>query len=683
MAYEPISGLPPQFSALADGTSASDYYLKFYAADGTTPINMATDTTGGTLLAKCKINSTGYTVNGSNAVFIPHIDQEYKLALYPSEALADANTLASATWVVDDIPYSGGTALSTIRASGEFVKEFATMSAAIASTTLVEGDVILVKDRASSHWDVVLSSGVTENSYDIVQGVGVGTLSYQLRINESTDIKAFGVPGADADYTAGIAAAIAATVNKKLLWSAGTYQSDSIVVPSNVHWVFDKNCTLKATTGYASTEELLDFTSATDFVLECNDAVFQMIKSEYTTGEHRHCFNLVNCTDGLIINPNAIDSGGDGYYVNGATRVTIVNPKADNNRRNGMSVIKATDLNVTGIAKFTDQTGTNPQSGLVIEPNSDTDSLIRVNFDTVECTGNAADALSIYLDDYKTGTPADVSININKLISRGNTGRAVRISNVFLNSGSYGGTITIGEVVSDDDVGAAISIVDKSVSGPFLSIGKVTAWNPCTGASAFAETAAVYLGDTSATVSGGMSIGPVSARATHTDMDYGVICEMGAGFSDTRILVENVRGQQVTPVRLNNITSTIAEASDLIVQMDKLNETVALTTGTNIVATAHLGRVITNTGAVGSITLALREYPPVGNPYRFRVTEAQTIAIDTFDATDRIVGTTTAGATVTSNVIGAECEVYYLGTFGGVRYWKHDPIGPAASWTYN
>ena len=197
-----------------------------------------------------------------------------------------------------------------------------------ASTILVAGDVVTISDRAGATFDI--GSGVSgANTFDVVAN-DAGTLKATLRVGESTDIKAFGVPGSDADYTAGIAAAISATVNKKLLWSAGTYQSDSIVVPSNIHWVFDKNCTLKATTGYGSTEELLDFTSTTDFVLECNDAVFQMIKSEYTTGEHRHCFNLVNCTDGLIINPNAIDSGGDGYYVNGATRVTIVNPKADN-----------------------------------------------------------------------------------------------------------------------------------------------------------------------------------------------------------------------------------------------------------------------------------------------------------------------------------------------------------------
>jgi hypothetical protein len=506
---------------------------------------------------------------------------------------------------------------------------------------------------------------------------------YKLRTDQEITLYTFGFAAAS-DETDSVLAAITFTAGVcKLFWPPATCNSDPIVVPSNSHWVFHRECILKATAGYGSTSELLDFTSADDVTLECNGATFQMLKSEYVSGEARHCFNLVNCSDVLITNPNAIDSGGDGYYVNGATRVTLVNPRADNNRRNAMSVIKATDFNCVGIAKLLNSTGTAPQSGLVIEPNSDADSLVRVNFQTVEVTGNATDGVNIYLDDYKAGAPADVSINIDKIISRGNAGRALRISNVYLNSGSYEGSITVGEVISTDDGQSAVSIADKGTNGPFLKIGPVTAFNPCTGASTFQHTAAVYIEDDSAAPSGGMHIGPISARATHTDMDYGVIVEMGQGLADTRIEIENVRGQQVTPVRLNNTTSTVAEASDLIVSMGKLMETVAITTGTNIVATAHLGRIVTNTGAAGSVTAALREYPPAGNPYRFRVTEAQTLAIDTFDATDRIVGTTTAGATVTSNVVGAECEVFYIGTLGGVRYWKLNPIGPAASWTFN
>lgn len=207
MVWSPVTGLPIQYSEDASGTAASGNYLKFYASGTTTPINMATDSTGATTLAKCQLNSLGQAINGSSAVFIPHIDQKYKAVLYPDSTTADANTFASAIWNVDGITDQG----SAVRQSGEYVKDFDTMSAAIASTTLVVGDVLLIKDRANSHWDVVLSSGVTENGYNIVQCVGVGTLSFVLRTNGIYSFDEFGLVGdGTTDCYAGWKAIVAA-----------------------------------------------------------------------------------------------------------------------------------------------------------------------------------------------------------------------------------------------------------------------------------------------------------------------------------------------------------------------------------------------------------------------------------------------------------------------------------------
>lgn len=103
MAYTPISNTVPQYSKNASGISAAGYFLKFYADGTTTPISMATDSTGGTLLAKCELDSLGYPTTDGTNIFIPHIDQTYKLALYTNATDADNNTLASATWVVDDL----------------------------------------------------------------------------------------------------------------------------------------------------------------------------------------------------------------------------------------------------------------------------------------------------------------------------------------------------------------------------------------------------------------------------------------------------------------------------------------------------------------------------------------------------------------------------------------------------
>ena len=99
--WAPISNTVPQYYDA--GVAASGFYLKFYVAGTTTPTSMATDSTGGTTLAKCQINSEGYPINGSNAVFVPHVDRTYKIILYRNATDADNNTTANAVWEVDSL----------------------------------------------------------------------------------------------------------------------------------------------------------------------------------------------------------------------------------------------------------------------------------------------------------------------------------------------------------------------------------------------------------------------------------------------------------------------------------------------------------------------------------------------------------------------------------------------------
>lgn len=105
MTWTPISGTMPQYST-ANNQLASDYYLKFYESGTTTPINMATDSTGTTLLAKCALSSDGYPITNpldDSTKFIPHIDQSYRIVLFTSEADADANNTTQAAFNIDGL----------------------------------------------------------------------------------------------------------------------------------------------------------------------------------------------------------------------------------------------------------------------------------------------------------------------------------------------------------------------------------------------------------------------------------------------------------------------------------------------------------------------------------------------------------------------------------------------------
>jgi hypothetical protein len=115
MAWTPISGTMTQYST-STNVLASGYYLKFYQSGTTTAFNIATDSTGGTTLDKCLLDSSGYPTTDGSTRFIPHVNQKYKVALYKNATDADNNTTGSADWIIDSVPQyqTTGTAGGTV-----------------------------------------------------------------------------------------------------------------------------------------------------------------------------------------------------------------------------------------------------------------------------------------------------------------------------------------------------------------------------------------------------------------------------------------------------------------------------------------------------------------------------------------------------------------------------------------
>lgn len=101
MAWIPIARTPIQYEK-TDGNPANGYYLKFYLAATTTPTVMATDETGATQIAKCKLNERGFPISNPSdetTIFIPHVSSSFssfRYVIYQSAADADANNLAAA-----------------------------------------------------------------------------------------------------------------------------------------------------------------------------------------------------------------------------------------------------------------------------------------------------------------------------------------------------------------------------------------------------------------------------------------------------------------------------------------------------------------------------------------------------------------------------------------------------------
>jgi len=128
MTWYPLSQMPVQYSDTS-GNPYSGAVLKAYRAATTTVIPLATGVDGLTLAQSITLNAAGYPVSGG-MVIVPHVQEDYKLALYPTQAAADANS--GAVWTVDNNHIADAPSSSFVQTfSGDGVTTAFTLSAAL------------------------------------------------------------------------------------------------------------------------------------------------------------------------------------------------------------------------------------------------------------------------------------------------------------------------------------------------------------------------------------------------------------------------------------------------------------------------------------------------------------------------------------------------------------------------
>jgi parallel beta-helix repeat protein len=89
-----------------------------------------------------------------------------------------------------------------------------------------------------------------------------------------------------------------------------------------------------------------------------------------TSGEHGNGLSVLSSTNVAIQGVTATDMWGDGFFVGRASKqITICSVVADNNRRQGMSIVSGNGVIVKD-SIFKNTNGTLPQSGVQIEPDA-------------------------------------------------------------------------------------------------------------------------------------------------------------------------------------------------------------------------------------------------------------------------------------------------------------------------
>ncbi len=202
-----------------------------------------------------------------------------------------------------------------------------------------------------------------------------------------------------------------------------------------------------------------------------------------TGGEWGNGIQVIGAVDAIrIIAPVTNNMWGDGIYVGEDPRtaknpisVEIWSPRADNCRRQGMSITSAHRC-VVHHPVWTNTHGTPPSAGVDIEPNADTCVLDDIRIISPRTRGNAGAGVTAYLGMLRrTSRPINVVIT-DHVSERDHCGA------LFARSGAAGsyvsGNIAYRRAHIDEPKISGIVIEDWDVRGAHLEIDAPTIRNP-------------------------------------------------------------------------------------------------------------------------------------------------------------------------------------------------------------
>ncbi|HEX7103951.1 MAG TPA: hypothetical protein VF201_15005, partial [Nitrolancea sp.] len=352
-----------------------------------------------------------------------------------------------------------------------------------------------------------------------------------------------------------------------------------------------------------------------------------MDRNDYTTGEQRHGLQIRgSCTNICVEGLESSNMGGDGFFVgtnNGAkvpTNVRILNCKADNNRRQGMSITCARDLLVFG-GSFTRTSGTLPQSGIDIEPDSPTYPLERIRLVNVHTGGNADAGILIYLDPIDS-TSNPVSIDIVNHHDVGSDWGAV-VRQVHKNTKGY---IRFHAPVWQENNQYGFGTIDHEAGGILTEVFDPLIIDPNQNGSTdnfIGCGMTVCYGDDAGLTNpiGGVHIYRPAIRVTGTQQPtvafYAQNTINAGEIEDVKIIDPKEAVWSVAPTYLEG---------PVYVRDPEHVMRLAVTSGTSVSAVFYRS-LYTNEGATGSVTLNLAGWYDDGREQTFEVHESQNLVL--------------------------------------------------------
>ncbi len=175
-------------------------------------------------------------------------------------------------------------------------------------------------------------------------------------------------------------------------------------------------------------DSLLTAAGVSNLTLRGYGATLRMHKGDYQSpayekAEWRMGIAIRGCRKVLVEGLRVESTGGDGFYVDGGGKtgwseeVTIRNCVADDNHRQGISVISAVNLLVENCT-FSNTRGTAPEAGIDLEPDTPDQRLVRCVIRNCIFENNHGHSMLVYLRQLSRAS-GPVSIQFENCLARG------------------------------------------------------------------------------------------------------------------------------------------------------------------------------------------------------------------------------------------------------------------------
>lgn len=202
---------------------------------------------------------------------------------------------------------------------------------------------------------------------------------------------------------------------------AGEYVIVPVQIASNTILKLQPGVTLRDSGNLAATEQLLSIRGENVKIIG-HGARIVANRKDYTSGEFRHGVLIFGARNVSIEGLESSGHGGDGYYIGGASGfpaqdISITGCLADNNRRQGLSIVNAQRVYIAD-CEFSRTNGAAPEAGIDLEPNNSIDVLQDIVIVRPQTEANRGGGIVVFLPALGSGGRA-VNIDIYSHQSRG------------------------------------------------------------------------------------------------------------------------------------------------------------------------------------------------------------------------------------------------------------------------